>query len=238
VLPHDAVVAGTTSRAERQQSEHDRWIVATQDCDLDFTESTSNEPTIELRPVFHVAPPSELGIRSARFLLPDGEYIVASSPRTHVSAAVLAGGLQLPGITPAGLPDSWAVAFKTWLGLRYDRPAVPPELVDLAHRIANEVKRKRRRPTGSLVRDVLMQFSTALVPPRFSLYAVIEHIQDEQVVREWLADIAQAIPHELGLGDVIEVATADQVSLTLVETSYAANVTQLTWGTSGATGEC
>lgn len=233
-LPHDAVVVGAAGVAERRSTEHDRWIVATQDCDLDFAESTGNDPTIELRPVFDTAPPSEVGIRSAKFLLPDGEYVVASSPRTHVSAAVLATVQHQTGVPPTALPDFWAVAFKTWLGLRYDRPAVPPGLVELAHRIADEVKRKRRRPTGRVVRDVLMQFDATPVPPRFSLYAIIEEIKDEQLVREWLAEIAQAIPTELGLGDVIEAATADQVSLTLVETSYAADVTQLTWGKGGS----
>ncbi len=234
-LPLDAVVTGAAGQPERRQSEHDHWIVATQDCDLDFADSTSNEPTIELRPIFYSAPPTEQGIRSAKFLLPDGGYAVALSPRTHVSPAVLDMARQQPH-RPTALSGTWAVAFKTWLGLRYNRPAIPPELGDLARRITEEVKRKRRRHTGGLVRDVFMQFDNALTPPRFSLYGVIERLDDEGLVREWLADIAQSIPHHLGLGDVIEAPTADQVSLTLVETSYAADATQLTWGQSGTAG--
>jgi hypothetical protein len=127
--------------------------------------------------------------------------------------AVLTAALEPPTSRDAVLPDARAVAFKTWLGLRYDRPAVPPELVDVAKKIAADVRRNKRRPMGDLVRDVLMQFNEASTPPRF--LALRNHRA------------------HLGVAHIIEVATADRVSLTLIETSYAADVTQLTWGRGG-----
>jgi hypothetical protein len=121
-------------------------------------------------------------------------------------------------------------AFKKWLGLRYDRPAVPERLVPLAKRIGEEVARRERRPTGLRVRDVLMQFDETVTPPRFSLYGILDEPADEADVRAWLADIARAVPRELGIGDVFEAKAAAGISLQLIETSFSADVTQLTWG--------
>jgi hypothetical protein len=185
------------------------------------------------RQLFHRAAVPVAGLHHGRAAA-RAQADVATSPLTHVSAALLAAVNAKEASVPEALPDRWAVAFKTWLGRRYDRPAVPPELLELAERIALEVGRKRRRPTGALVRDVLMQFDDTVAPRRFSLYAVIGSDEDEPTVREWLAEIAQAVPLDLGVGDVLEAVTSDRVSLTLVETSYAADLTQLTWGRGGS----
>jgi len=46
---------------------------------------------------------------------------------------------------------------------------------------------------------------------------------------EWLADVSRQVPVDLGVADVIEAATAEGTSFSLVETSYAADVSQITW---------
>ncbi|HUY24386.1 MAG TPA: hypothetical protein VMV09_03650 [Candidatus Saccharimonadales bacterium] len=99
----------------------------------------------------------------------------------------------------------------------------------LASRIADLVTRRRRRPTGHLVRDVLMQFDANQTPTRFSLFAILASEDDQQEVREWLAEIANQVPKDLGLADRIDAATAAGISLDLIETSYAADVSQVTW---------
>jgi hypothetical protein len=120
------------------------------------------------------------------------------------------------------------VALKTWLGKRYDRPAVPDEWLPLAKRIALEVKKKKYRETTTHVRDVLMQFEEG-DPARYSLIAVVTREADSADVRRWLADVAAGVPNTLGVADDIRVGTADQVALSVIETSYAADVTQVTW---------
>ncbi len=117
-------------------------------------------------------------------------------------------------------------AFKTWLGLRYDRPAVPPELLPLAWKIADAVSAKRNRPMGTRVRDVLFQCDEKTSPVRFSLFAVLDDPDDEDAIREWLAEV---VPSELGVADQIEAAPATGISLHLIETSYAADLSRLTW---------
>jgi len=106
---------------------------------------------------------------------------------------------------------------------------LPPELGPLAEQIARLVKAKPRREIGTKLRDVLMQFDRASTPPRFSLIAVLNDNSDRDEVRVWLADIALAVPEHLGIVDVIEAATASEISLELVETSYPADVSGLTW---------
>jgi hypothetical protein len=230
-LPNDTVVLNTANEPSRDLKEHNRWVVATQDCDLAFTDSSNAEPTVELHPVFRHDPDpnTDWGIRSRRFVLSEGEHVVSPNPHTLVSAAVLTVIRSSPGSRVEPLPDLRVVAFKRWLGYRYDRPAVPEQFVALAQRVAKEVQRNRRRLMGKRVRDVLMQFDEAQRPPRFSLFAVIRHTADEQEVREWLADIALSIPVELGIGDEFVAVTSQQVTLHLIETSYAADVTQMTW---------
>lgn len=227
-LPFDSVVLDAGGRPVRAQDEHNRWVIATQDCDLDQTETEDPTGTIELRPVFAHDPPSDWGLRSARYRLNDREYVHGMSPRTMASAAVLSA-IDADGGRDGDPPPARQRGFKTWLGLRYDRPAVPDGLVSLARRIAEEVDRKKNRPIGMHVRDVLMQFDDDQEPVRFSLFAVLERAEDRDSARAWLAQIAIAVPDALGIADELEAREADGISLHLVETSYAADVSQLTW---------
>lgn len=74
-----------------------------------------------------------------------------------------------------------------------------------------------------------MQFDESVSPPRFSLFAIVEKDSDERDIRTWLAGVALEIPSHLGLLDQIQAATAGGISLELIETSYSADVTQVTW---------
>lgn len=230
-LSNDTVTVDTTGTPKRDRTDHDRWVVATQDCDLAYTDVMDIAPTVELHPVFHHSPEpnTDWGIRSRTFVLSEDEHVFSPSPHTLVSAALLTAVTS--GLTPRheALPEDRARAYKKWLGFRYDRPAVPDELLSLARRVAKEVQRDRRRLIGKRVRDVLMQFDMDQQPPRFSLTAVLVQSADEADVRAWLADIALAIPPDLGIGDELLAGTAREVSLHLIETSYAADVSQLTW---------
>jgi hypothetical protein len=238
-LPLVAVVLGPSGNPEIMQRSHNRWVVASQDCDLDSADSADPEPCIEVRPVYTEFPPMDWGIRSHRLLLTENGYVISARPRLHVAPAVLTA-LATQGAPRWAIDDARRDAFATWLGLRYDRPALPPHLVPLARRISDEVTRRRRRATAVRVRDVLMQFDEEAEPVRFSLFAVLAAGTDEQAVRAWLADIATSVPADLGVADRIEAATADGIAFSVVETSYAADVTKLTWrpgepGPEGAT---
>jgi hypothetical protein len=227
-LPFDAVVVDAAGQVVRQQGEHSRWAVATQECDLDLTEPDDTQPTIELRAVHVDDPPQDWGLRSWRFRLTESHHVVSQDPRLSVSAAVLTAVLAA-GAERLNPTVTRSRAFAIWLGLRYDRPALPPELVPLAKRIADEVLRRQGRVVAARVRDVLMSFDESTDPIRYSLFAVLEDEVDEEPVREWLAGIAARVPPELGIADQFEAAPAERISLQLIEQSYAADVRRLTW---------
>lgn len=227
-LPCDAVVLDADGQVARDQRHHSRWVVAAQECDLDTTESDDARPTIELRPAHDHDPPEDWGIRSWRFRVTETHYVVSHDSRTMVSAAVLTE-LLAAGAERQDPNEVRSRPFAIWLGKRYDRPALPRELVPLAKKIAEEVQRRQGRPIAAQVRDVLMQFDVTTNPVRFSLFAVIAEDAETDAVREWLAGIGSRIPVELGLVDEVEAAAASGISLQLIEDSYAADVSQLTW---------
>jgi len=226
-LPLDAVILGQSGIPERSPGLHRLWAVATQDCDLAHADVADPDPAIELRPLYTSGLPPDWGIRSAKLRLTDHEYTQASAPRLTVAPAVLTAILA-QGAVRREPSESRCHAFTTWLGLRYDRPAVPDDLVPLARRISQEVARGENRAIGVRVRDVLMQFGDGK-PPRYSLFAVLDDPADEADVRAWLALVAQAIPVELGVADQIEAAGADGIAFSTIEISYSADVSQVTW---------
>ena len=52
----------------------------------------------------------------------------------------------------------------------------------------------------------------------------------------WLAKVAGSVPAELGVAQQLQVASKSEASIELLENSYAADVTQITWRSPGPTG--
>ena len=207
------------------QEEFLRGVVCTQDCDLNSAPADSNEHRIEVRPIHSADPPGNWGIRSRVLRLNDRDHVIADGPRAFVTPAFLTTNAAQEGLIDPGR----ATALKTWLGLRYDRPALPEHLVTAAREVARRCSTKGGRVTAEHVHDVLMQFNDDKSPPWIALYAIVTDDADQAEVRRWLADAASRVDTSLGVIAKIEVATRNQTSLELVETSYAADLSQLTW---------
>jgi hypothetical protein len=212
---------------------HGLWVICSQDCTLDQVGIEEPEPVIELRPVLVENPPTDWGIRARRFLLDSSHYVDDYLPRTSIAPVALTY-IRERGNPRAPLPSDRALAFKTWLGLRYDRPAVPPDRVELARKIAEAVK-ALQRPAIPAVRDVLMQFGPG-DPPEYAVVAVVLDPADKQLARQWLADVALRVPTHLGTPVRLEAVTTTEASLDLVENSYAADTSQITWRRTGPRG--
>jgi len=127
------------------------------------------------------------------------------------------------------LSDARAKAFKTWLGLRYDRAAVPEHLVPLAREVATRCGTRGGRAAAEEVHEVLMQFDDSATPPKVALFAVVADSADKHVIKTWLSEASLRINQELGVVAHIDVATKAETSLVLIENSYAADLSQLTW---------
>jgi hypothetical protein len=208
---------------------HGRWLVAEQDCDLANRALVGSSYKLELRGVWHDNAPRDWGIRNARFLLDaSGAYLNAEAPVVRVTPNVLnlAEHLTCPH------PDS-ARRLKTWLGLRYDRPAIPEAYIELSNKLAERLRRKSRREMGEHLRDVLATFRTVDGESEYTLIAVLPHATATPKlldgVRQWLADVALEVPETLGRPVDIEARTDRQVSLAFIEESYGLAVSTLSW---------
>ncbi|WP_328446068.1 hypothetical protein [Amycolatopsis sp. NBC_00438] len=212
---------------------HDTWVVVTQDCNLNRSKPTNNSPIVELRQVHGDTPPTSWGIHARKFLLDAdrGHYIVDDKPSLFVSPKYL-NSLD-DSVLIYKLPPDRVMALKTWLGNRYDRPAVPTEYVDLAKAISEAVREEGRSDVGRSVRDVYMTFSETESGLSYSLYAVMVDEADPKIVRRWLASAALEVSSNLGVAVRIEALYSRQVSLELIENSYCADLSQLTWDNEG-----
>ncbi len=208
-------------RPSQKQFPHSQWVVCSQDCDLERADADSHEPVVEIRPVYNAVPPSDWGIRSRKLRLSKTQYVDCDSPRAAVSP-VLLSSCSVPEE-----PDlNRALAFKTWLGRRYDRPAVPPEFVELARTIAARCS-DRKATIRNAVHDVLMRFDSSTEPIRVGVFAVVTDDAVKAEAREWLAASVVGLPD--AVVEEIDVGTRHEVSLAFVEESYSADLSQVTW---------
>jgi hypothetical protein len=231
-LSHRSFGLGVEDEVRPIDLDHELWVVASQDCDLNALTLSDKRPLIELRPGHEGEQPQDWGIRSRRVRLTDEVHVNADDPHVHLSANVLASYASDISVVH---PER-ALAFKTWLGLRYDRPAVPTKAVPLAVAIAEQARRHRDTSLTSEVHDLLVQFDLDLAPPRYVLVAIVAKGADRDGVRTWLAKVAASVPAELGVAQQLQVASKSEASIELLENSYAADVTQITWRSSGPTG--
>lgn len=207
-------------------------VICTQDCDLSSSASTAGDPPIEVRPVRVGGAPNDWGIRSRTLRLSDEEHVSAEDPRAFVSPRFLVDHCTHRRV----VEDGRAVALKTWLGLRFDRPAVPEHLVDAAREVARRFGTRSGRVAADQVHDVLMQFDDSKTPPHVALFAVVTDDADESAIRKWLAETATRVRTEVAVVAHIAAGTKEQTSLALIESSYAANLSQVTWGGSEPSG--
>lgn len=225
-LSVQANLLGQDGAPKLRNTRGEMWVIASQDCDLAGAGHDDNDPLIEVRPVSD-DDSGDWGIRSRKLRLDETRCVLADGLPARVSPALLYKFARATREPP--LTSGRAAALKTWLGLRFDRPAVPDHLVPLAQDIAKRVRRPGGRGGSGTVHDVLMQFDDSVSPPSVALFAVVERDVDNSGVRNWLAAVAQAVPPSLGVVVAIDVGTKNETSLELIETSYAADASQITW---------
>lgn len=237
-LPLQGIRADAEGKATADKDVHPLWVIVEQDCGLAWGDATELlEPCIEIRPVLTDAPPNDQGVRSEKFSLGDGRYLHAASARQMVSPALLAAA-QRQGRQKGTVPAGVARALKTWLGLRYDRPAVPQVFVPTYKELSKRV-RKRGHHLREEVRDVLVSFAQAddggclfdLVAMLPSDSALTAEQRDE--LEDWLSEICLDLPTSLGVPTLIRVASTAEVSIDFLEHSYALDTSYVTWPAKG-----
>jgi len=238
-LPHDYIHL-VEGKHKPRKSTHGQWLISDQDCDLAWNARPGSSHIVELRPVYFEGPPDDWGIRNAKFLLDkSGAHLRSSSPSVRVAPEVFSVAEHLT------CPHLKSVRrLKIWLGLRYDRPAVPQAYVETADAIARQIRAKKNRPAGAEVRDVLATFRHADDgKTQYTLIAVLpSELASQEMVektRLWLSDIALNVSEEFGMATDVDARPDTAISLAFVENSYSLDVSAVSWpaNTPGPTGK-
>jgi hypothetical protein len=65
--------------------------------------------------------------------------------------------------------------------------------------------------------------------PAFYLFAVATEGADRGAARRWLVDVGTAVPEHLGVLAGADAGYRSETSLELLETSYSADLSKLSW---------
>ncbi|MEW2569104.1 hypothetical protein [Streptomyces sp. NPDC047070] len=222
-------VSVVDGRPQQQKEVFEEWVVVAQDCELAWKAILDEDcqVLVELRPVLRDDPPSDWGIRNQLFRLDASDaYVDNNLPRlmVHPLTLNLAEHLTCP---------KDARRLKTWLGLRYDRPAIPQRYVKLAEALVKKVKAKRTRGTAAQARDILVSFGYATDGQvTYELVAVLPTNCPSDVreqVLDWLSQVALEIPEELGIAKRVDARPDSQIAIEFMERSFAVDVSSLSW---------
>jgi hypothetical protein len=102
---------------------HHLWLLSEQDCDLAQTLEDDSEKLFELRTIRSHGGDVPSAITGAKARIDRTACLVAMDVSTKVTARRLTANVANRTVMPA----ERRTAIKTWLGFRYDRPAVPDE---------------------------------------------------------------------------------------------------------------
>ncbi len=198
---------------------HGQWLLAEQDCDLEQTPAEDGEKLFELRAIraHDGKVPSSIGGRETRI---DADRCLVAM---DIVAKVTARWLTAHADSRTQIPPNRRRAIKTWLGFRYDRPAVPAECAIAHQRLINLAKSERKDVRSEDVRDVFVDYvQTTGHPLIANLQAVIEDGADGAPIHRWLERIRDAVSldEHFIVGDV-NFGTTDEVALSITERAFS-----------------
>ena len=207
-----------------RSEQFDLWLLATQDCDLDQTPCTNSTRQFELRPVLSRTKDDKLdGLRSRTILVNDELVLRSDSKKLTLSARALN---SLKGKREDDLDEERRVQIKTWLGLRYDRPAVPTPFVPLGLRLKAAFIDDLPAHFIGVVRDVWVYFENER-EVRIFVILVDVHKDRADDVRDWVADVAATLSDENIIVREQHVEGPDRTPLSVLQTYYGLGLAEL-----------
>jgi hypothetical protein len=195
---HEGVVVDKVARFEL-------WLLATQDCDLSQTSSTNTTRQFELRPLFDRGRDETLdGIRTRSVAVSDTLVLRADSPKLMLTARSLN---TFKDRRDDELSTERRVQIKTWLGLRYDRAAIPVRFESLGQLLKKLFVLERPVRFEEVIRDVLVYFETER---EVRLIVIVSDRHEGRIyeVTDWIDDVAS------GLFDSSDVVTLERTAAT------------------------
>jgi hypothetical protein len=140
------------------------------------------------------------------------------------STKVTAGWLTANVATRTVMPPERRVAIKTWLGFRYDRPAVPDEFISAHRRLLTLAKQERRDFNFADLRDIFVGYERSVAAGKdiANVYAVLEDDSSVAAAQSWLARIRDAVsPAESFLVGEVIAASIHDTPLSLPEIAFS-----------------
>ena len=211
---------------------HDLWLLTEQDCDLDQTEEDDVEKIFELRAVRGHAGNIPSGIKGSQVRIDDTRCLNA----TDIVAKVKASWLTKNKGAKSDIDPDTRREIKTWLGYRYDRPAVPKQFESVHGRIQKLSRSERairvegiseakwQRLDMAKVRDLLVGYEHPDPMRKIIGYitAIAKKTSDVPELQRWVERIRDAVKED----EVFIIADADAVdtesaSLFLLEANFS-----------------
>jgi hypothetical protein len=214
--------ADDAGRLTSKEQEFDMWMLCSQDCDLANTGTTNATREFELRPVYHHTGKKVDGIRSRVARVTNDRVLNSDSPRLTLTARAL------QALLPSRLDnvgDTRRRELKTWLGLRYDRPAVPEAFVETQKTLAGVFFAGVPADLDGMLRDILIYYESA---SEIRVFAVLKPNADREVVIDWLDAVIQGLSERHQIA-VIErnAEPAARTPLLVIETYFGLDSAEL-----------
>jgi hypothetical protein len=160
-------------------------------------------------------------------LVSEGFVLRAESPKLTITARALN---TFKGKREEDLSAERRVEIKFWLGLRYDRPAIPERFVPLG--IQLKAKFLEAQPDGfiGVIRDVWVYFATETEVRLFFIIAEAADVRRYEIL-DWVDDVAAEMLDTNGVA-VLErhVETSFGTPLWVLQNYYGLDVTDLSLG--------
>lgn len=218
-LDSDAGVAAPRSTT------YDLWLLATQDCDLAQTSATNTTRQFELRPVLPRDEGDKLdGLRSRTVLVRDNLVLRADSPKLTLTARALS---TLKDKREDDLSPVRRAEIKAWLGLRYDRPAVPRRFEELARLLKRHFIENIPPSIRGALRDVWVYFESET---EVRVFAILSEAADSlrDAVLDWIDDTSGQILDSDGIVIIERQAESSRgTSLWILQNYYGLDATDL-----------
>jgi hypothetical protein len=211
---------------------HGLWLLAEQDCDLAQTDVGDIAKQFELRAVRYHEGDIPRGITGGRMRINATQCVHALDIVTKVTATWLAANFE----NAISVDPETRREVKTWMGYRYDRPAVPAAISKIHTRIQKLAKFARTEPQQNVaqknwsrldlgkVRDLLVGYeeTAGQGKVRANLYAIAKEERDVVELQAWVERIRDAVEDtEPFIVFMVDARDPDNTPISLLETAYS-----------------